>query len=249
MAEENKQALISDNDSGRYLVTSQLEIRTLLHSIAEKRQWVTAYFNHGADFLLTSIIRIHHQRKEVFLDYGGSNRTNLRITEAGRVIFVTAHDRVKIQFAADKVVAITDKSLPALSIPLPGALIKLQRREYYRVATPITRPLDGELFVSNGEAVELSIFDISAGGVCMCPKDGRKLSLNETFNQCRIHLPDEGTIETGLKIRHVMDSGVRNGNPDFRYGCMFVNIEPDMQIRIQRYILDVEREQLARKRI
>jgi len=82
----------------------------------------------------------------------------------------------------------------------------------------------------------------------MSPHDGRSILLNELIDQCRIHLPGEGTIEVGLKIRHIMNFGAKKSFTELRYGCMFVNIEPDIQTRIQRYILDVEREQRARER-
>ncbi|MBU6459395.1 MAG: flagellar brake protein [Proteobacteria bacterium] len=248
MSEDNKQTIINDNDSGQYLITSPLEIANLLRLISEKRQWVTAYFNHGADFLLTSIIRVHTPRREVFLDYGGSNINNRKITEAGRVIFVTAHDRVKIQFSSDRVTSGTVNSLPALRIGLPDSLIKLQRRENYRVNIPLMQPLTGELFLKSGEMLKINIHDISAGGICMTVGAEHRFALNEEISQCRIYLPDEGTIETMLKIRHIAESAIKGNLQEIRYGCMFVDIELDDQTRIQRYISDIEREVRARSR-
>ncbi|MBL7650354.1 MAG: PilZ domain-containing protein, partial [Candidatus Hydrogenedentes bacterium] len=97
--------------------------------------------------------------------------------------------------------------------------------------------------------VNATVLDISGGGLAvMVPPDGTPFEPDREFRNCRINLPEVGTIETQMRVRSVFRISGKNGKPMLRAGCQFVQL-PDSQVSmIQRFILRVERERNTRAR-
>ena len=232
-------------DLTKYLVHSKTEIIYLLRAIAQKTELVTAYFNQGRDFFLTSLLAV--EPDHVMLDYGANEALNRKILESKKVVFLTSLDRIRVQFTASHIESTSFGGRPAFRIPLPDSVLKLQRREYYRIATPITAPLVCEIPLADGSRIDASIVDISVGGVGIlgCPP-GLVLEEGVIYPGCRISLPEIGEIVTDVQVRSIVDVTLRSGQPSRRWGCQFVNLPANMQVLLQRYIIRLERERRAR---
>lgn len=232
-------------DLTKYLVHSKTEIIYLLRAVMQKTELVTAYFNQGRDFFLTSLLAV--EADHVVLDYGANEALNRKILESRKVVFLTSLERVRVQFTASRIETTTFGGRPAFRIPLPDSLLKLQRREYYRIATPIMTPLTCGIPRVDGGRIDVSIVDISVGGVGIlgCPPE---LALEEgaIYPGCRITLPEIGEIVTDIQVRSIVDVTLRSGQATKRWGCQFVNLPANMQVLLQRYIIRLERERRAR---
>jgi c-di-GMP-binding flagellar brake protein YcgR len=88
---------------------------------------------------------------------------------AKQLLLTAAIDKVKVQFTLGKLSETQHAGLPAFSAALPDKLLRLQRRECFRLSTPITKPVkciamikraDGSTFL-----LEASLLDISGGGI------------------------------------------------------------------------------------
>ena len=212
----------------------------------EKGDLLTAHFDRGSNFILTSIIGLDADREEVILDFGANEALNVRILNSDRIIFVTTHDKVKVQFNADRIEKTQFEGRGAFRIELPESLIKLQRREYYRVTTPIANPLKCIVPIEKDRKIGMVVVDISIGGIgVVIPQTETALEKGMTFHGCHLALPDIGNIVATLTIRSVFETTLRNGQPSKRAGCEFVDLSANMQSMIQRYIIKVERERRA----
>lgn len=235
---------INSNDASKFLVESDKEVVYILRAIMQKGERVTAHFNQGSDMILTSLVEV--DGNEVILDYGANEALNRKITEAHKVIFITSQDKVRVQFVANRVEKINYEGKPALRIDLPETLIKLQRREYFRLATPITKPLMCTLALEGGKKLNLPIADISIGGIGLVnPPAHFKFEQGASYQGCHFTLPDIGTIVTTLQIRNAFEVTLKSGLHTWRAGCMFINLPGTMQSMIQRYIIKLERERRA----
>jgi len=236
---------IGADDASKYLVESGKEIAYILRAIMQKGERVTAHFNHGNDLILTTIIDVSLE-DGVVLDYGASEALNRKLLNASKIIFITSQDKVRVQFTASDVEKISYEGRPAFKIRLPDSLIKLQRREYFRLATPISKPLACTFPLESGDNASLTIVDISIGGVgVMNPPKGFQFEIGKTYQGCYFVLPDLGTIVTTLQIRNAFEITMKNGTRAMRAGCMFINLPGTMQSMIQRYIIKLERERRA----
>jgi len=239
--------LMTGSDNSEYLVHAKTEIVHILRAISQKTELVTAYFNQGKDFVLTSIVDVDAEAQTVILDYGANEQANRQIAESAKIIFVTTQDKVRVQFAASHIEKITYDGRDAFRIKLPDLLLKLQRREYYRLSTPVANPIRCVIPKPDGSQVEVNIVDISVGGLgVVCYDSAFSLEAGETYVGCRIALPEVGTVITNLGIRTTFEVTLKTGAVTMRSGCEFVDIPASMQAMIQRYIIKLDRERRAK---
>ncbi len=66
------------------------------------------------------------------------------------------------------------------------------------------------------------------------------------YLDCRIDLPDIGTVTTTLQVRNSLDLTLLNNKANRRLGCAFVDISRANLAMVQRYITKLERERNAR---
>lgn len=237
---------------GKYLLRSRTEILFVLRAVQQKGSLITVYFNEGRSFLLTSLIDIDADRGTLSFDMGSDEEMNNRALRADFFVFTTSLDKVKVQFGVRRLERITHKGTPAFRSALPETLLRLQRREYYRLSTPIATPVRCRLLIPRPDAPplpqELPLLDISGGGIgLMVDPDHRDDFLPDTtFRDCRIDLPEEGVLVCNLIVRNAFEATTKTGHPHLRVGCEFDNLPGTRLSMVQRYITRIERERKAR---
>jgi c-di-GMP-binding flagellar brake protein YcgR len=237
-------------DQSRYLIHSRLEIAAILGTLRKAGSLVTAYFGSGNDFILTSIVAVSPEQDEVVMDYGADAAANQRALQAGEITFVAAHERIKIQFAVASLRQVRFEGRDAFSMPLPAELLRLQRREFFRIATPLTRPLKcvvGPQGAPVHAPAEVTIVDISCGGIAII--DSSELADNQPgvcFRGCRILLPGIGAVTADILVKSSYEVTLKNGARHKRAGCEFVDMPERERALIQRYINKMERERKDR---
>lgn len=244
-------ALLEPTDYTQYLLRTKNEILFILRGLLASTDHLTIYFNEGRDFLLSAVIQVDDEG--LTLDYGGSMEANQRALAAERLFCVTTHDKIRVQFALRGLRQIDYQGQPAFRTALPESVLRLQRREYYRLTTPVAHPIKCQIPVMKEgglcfTTMEANVVDISGGGLAMMvPPAGLIFSAGDVFENCRIELADVGVLITTLKVRNVFDVTLRTGTQVARAGCQFANLPRQMLTLIQRYIIKVERERKARE--
>jgi len=237
---------------GQYMLTSRTEILFILRSLSKFGVLATVYFDHNKSFLLTTILDVVDAKNEIILDPGSDAEVNRRALQADHLVVTGSLDKVKIQFRLKGLRACTHEGRPAFSASFPDALLRLQRREYFRLETPIANPIRCYLVATleNGapQPFDFPLLDISGGGISlMAPLNAMEIfAVGTLFQNCRIDLPGEGPIVVNLCIRGVFRVMPRNGNEYLRIGCEFINLPNGRLTLIQRYITRVERERKAK---
>lgn len=232
-------------DDDRFAVTQTAEIVFVLKKIIQNTQMVSAYINGSTDFALTSLLDVIPETAEVILDISSDAAANKRLLAAKKVLLVTSHDRVKIKFTTSDIREVLYKGRPALRMPLPGTILRIQRRESYRIATPIMKPLICTLPLPDrgpGVQAETIVLDISIGGVALMDNhDATGFNIGDVFESCRIGLPEVGTLVVSLEVRNSFETPLKNGLSFRRCGCQFMNLMPASENLVQRYIMSLER--------
>ena len=94
----------------------------------------------GKETVLTAIVAINHKEGTLILDYGSSDYLNKKLLTAPHVKFSTGLNGTQVAFTGEKITLIKYEGTPAFSMPIPSSLFWYNRREYYRVNTPIMLP-------------------------------------------------------------------------------------------------------------
>lgn len=234
-------------DLEKYRVHSATEILRVLRDLIKSHELITAYFNGGRDFILSAVLDVDMEHKRLVLDYGPDERLNQRLLEATRVVFATRHHQVRVQFNAETVIPAQYHGGKAFVIALPDSIIRLQRREYYRLSTPVGQRLNLSLPGHGGERIHAHIIDISLGGLGIIePPEGAVLHWEPgtIIKGCHIELPEEGGIEVDIEIRNRYEAGQHNGAVTHRLGCRLLQLDSRRSAVIQRYIHRLELERL-----
>jgi c-di-GMP-binding flagellar brake protein YcgR len=239
-----------DDEEIKCLIHSRTEIAFLLRSIMKHNALITAYFNKGNEFILTSIVGFDASG-DVLLDLGPDEDLNQRLVESrGQILFTTTHERVKVKFASAQATKVSFKGREAFRIAIPQKLVRMQRREYYRVATGIVNPLKCRITLPIEGAdtlAEVTVLDLSCGGVALIDQHHTvDLEPGNEYRNCNITLPDLGTIVTGLQVCNTFEVTLRNGLACKRSGCQYIGLQESERGLIQRYITRLERDLSAK---
>jgi len=236
-------------DWHNYEISSRREITSLLRQIGEKNQLVRMLVRGEDDVCVTSILDMDEGAGTLLLDCSINRDQNLRILATKRIRFETTLDKIRIVFVAEGVESASYENRPALRCAIPASLIRLQRREYYRMETPMASPVRVTIPVvlAAGGAVEaFTLSDVSVGGLALLD---HKLILDTTPGQrmpgCSLALPD-GPVSMTLVVRNAIELTLLNGKSCRRLGCEFVDLSRASLASVQRYITKLERERNAR---
>lgn len=233
----------SENDE-KTLTHSRMDILAILRGIRNSHASMTAYFEDGEQSIRTTILDVMDERNILVLDYGVNEFQNRRILKSEEVIFVTTHNRVQVQFTTGPLKRVRYDKMDAFKADIPDSLIRMQRREFYRIDTPIVDPILCLIPKTHGAGLMYTnVMNLSVGGVCI---EGLPPELEAeegtVFENCRITLPEMGTLTLDTEVLNIFEIEERSGHIIKRYGCRFVDIDEHTQTMIQRYITQLERE-------
>lgn len=229
-----------------YFLLGRMEILNCLNTLIRERVSLTVYFNEGKDFCLTSLLEAGPEH--LLFDLGGDEKANRRLERANGCTLVAVHDGIKVQFSIRQgPQRCSWGGADAFKVPLPTRVIRLQRRESYRVVLPVNKPVVARL--TSGDLVcEVPIHDLSAGGAGLIGNDEVKLADGDEV-EVTFLLIDGRLIRSDAQIRHITSISSAASHQHVRVGLCFINMPQALNAKVQRYILQVEHQRniLVRK--
>ena len=240
------------DEYSQYVLHSATEIVAVLRSVLQKEALITVHFDQGASFFLTSMLSLSPESGQFVIDVGSNAEMNRRALLASRLIFTTLIDKVKVQFSVDRLQSTESQGRPAFFGKIPERLLRLQRREFFRLAMPIANPVKLCATVKDAahgvRTLDAPLLDISGGGLglMVTPDQAACLDQGLMLENCKIMLPGEGLLVATLCVRNQFDVTARNGAHFRRIGCEYIALPPARLTAIQRYITRIERERKAR---
>ena len=127
-----------ENDDSAMLHNRAMIINNL--SMLVKHKCMIGANLGGKDSLLTAIIAINHKEGTLILDYGASDFLNKKLISTPHVKFTTGFNGIQVAFTSEKITPTKYQGEDAFVMPIPNSLYWYNRREYYRLNTPIMDP-------------------------------------------------------------------------------------------------------------
>jgi c-di-GMP-binding flagellar brake protein YcgR len=243
--------LFSDGEDSQFSIRSRREILFILNGIAQDGARAALYYDEGNDFILTTALKVNEQG--MWLDVGSMAASNQRILRSNKIIFISSHRQVKVQFVASCIENALLENRAVFYLSLPDSLLRIQRREYFRLTTPANNPLKCIIpvpLVESGTPVakrEVTIMDISGGGIALvCEAHDTELQPGKIYANCRISLPNVGTITATVKVKNSFEITLRNGKISKRAGCEFTYLTGEAATLLQRYVTYLQSETLIK---
>lgn len=163
---------------------------------------------------------------------------------AEQVVAISHLDRVQLQFNLDELVLVRSAQTSSLRTNWPECMLRLQRRENFRV-TPSTRgaprvelrhPAMPDMTLS------LRLLDVSIGGCALLlPHDVPELEPGSLIKAVRAQLDVDSSFDGALQLHHI--SHFDGAHAPRRVGCSWHELAPAAERVLQRYILQVQKRQ------
>lgn len=235
-----------------HTITAELEIQSVLRNIQRQRSLLHVHVSNSITAMISTVLDVDRNSNQWIFDISADASTNQRVQSANKIIVETSLEKIHIKFVCSGVKPCDFEGKPALCAPLPQALSYLQRRDFYRINTPITHPIMCRIPVREHQklkVVSLPLGDISGGGIGVFDDNHLpERSMGTIYDNCEITLPDVGVITVTLRIQHVVAQELPSGKTRFRVGCAFVRPSGPTLNLIQRYVGKLERELIAKRR-
>jgi c-di-GMP-binding flagellar brake protein YcgR len=234
-----------DEELARYQVHDRLEILAALRALIAAREPVTLHADGGGEFAVSAPLAVDTERGLLYVDCVADPFFNRRLTRAGSVTVVGLLDGVKLRFEAGAAEADVYDERPALRLAMPERMLRLQRRETFRVATPLMCQL---ALAEEGRTrvVEMRVADLSLGGVALVgERAAPRFDIGQVLENCRIALNPEDVLRVNLEVRNVAETVTRAGARQVRAGCAFVSLAPDQEVLVSRAVSHFERSRRA----
>jgi len=230
---------LDDKHENRFLLNSEADIRALLNKLQKKRSHLTGHFDNSYHIFSTCLLEVG--KNAVILAGVSDEAISQRILACYRLHLSSVYASVPVSFVSSQIEHCLFEGAAAFSIPIPSTVRWPQRRELFRVPTPVGKPALCEIDLNNGEIIRNPLSDISVGGIGMLTQaSSPTLKQGARFGGCHIDLPGFGELTSDIRICSSADITLRNGKPVRRYGCQFIDLSHHEQSLLQRYVIKLE---------
>ena len=236
----------------QFVLHNTKAIAQILADLLKQKTTLKVSFNNGNDIYLTTVIALDTVNHLVFLDIGRDEAFNQRLLESHLVTF-EKDDGIRVRWVSTRLVAANMPDGKAIKIAQPQSMIRLQRRDYYRIPTPIINPVLCRMPIPDPQnpdvdnTLELILVDISLGGVGVTSVGvvDPSFTLGATFSNCKMNFPDIGTTSLKLQVMSISPIPMKDGTIKHRIGLKYIEPSRGNEGLIHRYTYTLERAAIA----
>ncbi|HEX4842766.1 MAG TPA: flagellar regulator YcgR PilZN domain-containing protein [Limnobacter sp.] len=239
IAPERDTALLKE-----FSLSAEPTVRRLLQTIAEEEHEVYVYPDGGDPHFVTEVLKLDWEAGALWLGTPYDKTLSAPCNASTPFIAVAFPDGVKVQFNGLGLLQTSFEGTAALRIQIPKTVVRLQRRNYFRVVADEELNRQVGLTIP-GMPAPHHLVDISLAGCCFtveAPQDF--YCTGQPYPDAILRLPDgEPPMRVNLEIRNVKP--LSDHPEQVQLGCEMKPIERGAERRLQRFLLATERRQRA----
>lgn len=239
----------------QYLITQPKQVLSHLKLLSKNRCLVSAAFGSGEkDTFITAILDIDEKKQTITIDCSPKEYLNKKLLDSLIIKFSTSYQGITVSFEGRRVKKARTPEQPAFIIPIPGSILWLQRRQFYRTRSPLSKNSYCTICFVDPETeeqtnVDFKLYDLSASGFSFLfdTEDSSKfsslLSTATHFENCKLVLEGEKGQPLSFEVRHRLTTINPNNQQKIeRIGCRITNATPRTESTILRYMQIIDRE-------
>lgn len=239
------------HDHNQCYLEEPARIGSLLQELCKRQVALSLHLDNSELYSTSSVVAVDLQRQQLQLDASAAQAVNACLSR-GQPVHVHAQlDKVDVRFVLPRLDASGLTGDKLFTAGFPTRLLYLQRRELYRLSTPLMRWPECELWLDGDSAasVRLRVADIGPGGMALVHElPPHQLRPGQGLQPCRLHIPDGPMLDMDIRIcneRNIISSS--DGRALRRTGVAFENLVPSLQNHLSRYIFALDRMRNARR--
>ena len=227
-------------DHERYARHTPSEIALCLRNLAQRRDMLTVTSAQGQ--IVTQLLEVDAREKRIVFDWGGVESDNRALLAARQLYFKGAPEGVRVEFTTDAAQAVTHEGRQAFEVAFPEKLYHFQRREYFRVPTPILDPYHAKGEFADGETFSYEVHDLSLGGIALRMDTPRlaETEIGTVFNDVALHLGAGAILHVDIELVSPRSVTTPRGDVRFIVGFRFVQLSGAAENVLQRLITRME---------
>ena len=247
--QSNQQGQVGDEneipDFGR---RNPLEVGVQLRNLANRGDFLTLQYRGGQ--LVTRILDVDTRERTFVFDWGALAEQNSGVLDTPQCQFHASPDGVRVEFSTVTPRRTEFEGRPAFEASFPEVLFYVQRREYFRVDTPVLDPCMCRGTLTDGERFVFEVHDVSLGGVGLRTSDERaaEIAMGMHLVDVELDLRAHGKLRVDLSLVVLRFIDLPNGERRYHLGMRFESLPGSTENSLQRYItqLEMKRRSLAR---
>ena len=235
----------TDEEIERCTLHNRREIAFQLRAMIKRGDRLSILFQEGKQSFLSVLIDVSDENDALYFDIGGSPEINQAFLKTTHSTFTTFVDGIRVQFQAAQGRETRLGGERIFAVPLPKSMLRLQRREVFRLQLPTSKPYTCRIRRGKPDELLLPVHDISVGGVGFHASKPLSYEPLEKLENCWLDLAESGMLQLVLEVRYVREMESRTGKPFWHLGCRFVDLPPASETLIQRFMARIEAERRA----
>lgn len=247
--QSNQQGSGDEDDSLDFGRRNPLEIGVQLRNLVNRGDFLTLQYRGGQ--LVTRLLAVDTRERTFVFDWGALAEQNRGVLEAPSSHFHASPEGVRVEFSTGTPRETEYEGRPAFEADFPEVLFYVQRREYFRVDTPVLEPCicRGQI-PGTGERFQFEVHDLSLGGLGLRTTDERAALLDTgiVLQDVELDLRAQGRLRMDVALVVLRFIDLPNGDRRFHLGLRFESLPGAAENTLQRYItqLEMKRRSLAR---
>lgn len=237
IAPERDQKLLEE-----FSLSAEPTVRKLLTTIEGDEHELYVYLQADHTHFVTEILSIDWKAGLMWLGTPYEKSLSANCNASTAYVMVSFPDGVKVQFAGIGVIQSQYQGADALRVAIPKTIVRLQRRNYFRVVAD--EELNSQVKLEIPAVQDHpSLIDISLAGIGFTVEAVvSQHDRGDVLKDVRLTLPDgEGSMLVELEVRNIK---AMTDNPNMvQLGCEMKMIERGAERRLQRFLLATERRQ------
>jgi c-di-GMP-binding flagellar brake protein YcgR len=224
------------------VISNPLEIGGLLRSLAHRLDNLTA--DYAERNTIARILDVDIAARTFKVDSNTDQIEYEAALGADRWIFHATPRGIRVEFSVERVQPVVFQGKPAFQARFPAVLLCQQRREYFRVQTPVKDPYLCSGSLANGERFRAEIVDLSLSGVALRVTGDHlgNLETGSIVRDAELHFNGQSPISLDLQFVSYRDLDGIAGSSRFILGFKFLSLPGHNENVLQRLIARLELE-------
>lgn len=234
-----KRAFQGERSSGKERVTSSTKIKALLQQLKTEHELLSATVSGCKVVANTAILGVDEKRGLFYLDELNIDTAHQALLRHGKLRVECRLHGMELQFVAQMLKSDTDGGLALYVMTMPKVIVRLQRRENFRLR--LSPGLQVPLTIPNleGESIHGEAFDLSATGIGAFLHTRKIPSRGQILSATSLSIPHARPLKTRLEVRFARQDAAHHM---LRIGARFVGLDAKQERQIAQFLAEQQRK-------
>lgn len=245
-----KITILDTHHQEQFLVNNALERYRILSNLQKAEEPISVFIpsEDGGEnpSFVSTLLHVDKDQLSIRLETAQQAELTEKAANAPYLLCSTQLNKVKIEFRVDQPTLMSQDGVDSLAAALPETVVRIQRREYYRLRIPTNITLQCTIHVEHYD-IRFDLFDVSCGGISGQLIDiDLELHPGMVLEDSQIDIPQIGSVTVDLQVRNISIRTDDQGHEIRQIGFSFIELPEYASNAIQRFVYAREREQTNR---